>query len=464
MNKVSRRTFLGTAAIVVAVPYFVPSSVLGRPGQTGANDKVVCGLIGLGGRCHDLYPNAIRHVEAAKVVACCDPFQPKVDRFIDGPAKGHGLKGYDDFQEMIEKEKLDGVFVETATHQRAWATIISMQMGCHAYIEKPMALTIAEGREMVKAARKFNRVTQVGTQQRSLPLCKWASKLVQDGAIGKIQYIRAPNFVGPNIWKDQPGEPLPEGGKEGWWDTWTNQAVYRPYHGLLFYNWWSWWDYDAGGVGFGVSGWGTHSYDQVNMTMGYNETGPTEITLLEEPRIEKSGKYQSRKIDDDETGAEYYRMAEVTGPRGKVNMKFADGVELRLELDSDWGPGLGAIFVGDKGKIEINRHKVSSNPKELTANIPDDAKNGTPESLVESIAHVKNWTDCIKSGEKCNADIEYGQRSTTICELVNIVRAVKQVGKTLHWDSKVEKFTDCPEGNKLLVRERRKGWELPDLG
>ncbi len=460
MPKLSRRTFLGATAATVATPYLIPSTVLGKPGQVGANDKIVLGLIGLGGRCSGLYPASIRPTAAAKVVACCDPFQPKVNNFLAGPAKDDGLKGYDDFRKMIEEEKLDGVFVETATHQRAWCSIIAMQMGCHAYIEKPMALTIAEGREMVKAARKYNRVTQVGTQQRSLPLCLWATKLVQDGAIGKIQYIRAPNFVGPNQWTDQPGEPLPEGGKEGWWDTWTNQAVYRPFHPQLFYNWSNWWDYDAGGLCFGVSGWGTHSYDQVNMTMGYNETGPTEITLLEEPKIEKSGKYPPRKIDDDETGADYYRMAEVTGPRGKIKMKFADGVELRLELDGDWGPGLGAIFVGDKGKIEINRHKLASNPKELTKPVPDESQNKRDESIY----HVENWLDCIKSGKKCNADIEYGQRSTTICELVNITRSVGLVNKTLHWDPKAEKFADCEEGNKLLARERRKGWELPDLG
>jgi len=463
MPKITRRTFLGATAATVAVPSFIPSTVLGKPGQVGANDKVVLGLIGLGGRCIDVYLNAIKHVDAAKVVACCDPFQPKVDRFLEVHAKGDGLKGYDDFREMIEREKLDGIFAMTATHQRAWVSVISMQMGCHTYIEKPMSLTIAEGRYMVQAARKFNRVTQIGTQQRSLPLCRWASRLVQDGAIGKIQFIRAPNFVGPNIWVDQPEQPLPAGGKDGWWDTWTNQAVYRPFHPDLFYGWANWWDYDAGGLGFGVSGWGTHSYDQVNMAMGYNETGPTEITLLEEPRIEPCGKYTARKIDDDETGVEYYSMVrEVVGPRGKINMKFADGVELRLELDGDWGPGLGAIFQGERGRIEINRHKVSSNPRELTAAVPDHAQNGP--GILETVEHVKNWLDCIKSGEKCTADIEYGQRSTTICELVNIARAVGKVNETLRWDPKTETFTNCPEGNKLLVRERRKGWELPDLG
>ncbi|MGL6197277.1 MAG: Gfo/Idh/MocA family protein, partial [Thermoguttaceae bacterium] len=195
----SRRTFLGASAATVAAPYFVPRTVLGKPGEPGANETVKVGMIGLGGRCHDVYANSAKIAKGAKVVACCDPFQPKIDGFIAGPANGDGLKGYDDFRDMIEKEKLDAVMVETATHQRAWVSIIAMMMGAHAYIEKPMCLTIAEGREMVKAARKFKRVTQVGTQQRSLPLCKWASKLVQDGAIGKVKYVRAPNFVGPNI-------------------------------------------------------------------------------------------------------------------------------------------------------------------------------------------------------------------------------------------------------------------------
>ncbi|MGL6195215.1 MAG: Gfo/Idh/MocA family protein, partial [Thermoguttaceae bacterium] len=269
-------------------------------------------------------------------------------------------------------------------------------------------------------------------------------------------------FVGPNIWKDQPGQELPAGGKEGWWDIWTNQAVYRPYHPQLFYGWSNWWDYDAGGLCFGVSGWGTHSYDQVNMTLGYKDTGPVEVVLLEEPRIEQSGKFPNRTVEEDETGSPYYGMAQVTGPRGKINMTFADGVELRLELDGDWGPGLGAIFVGDKGKIEINRHKVSSNPKGLTSPIPKEAENG-PGHL-ETSFHVQNWIDCIKSGETCNADIEYGQRSTTLCELVNITRSVGDVGKKLAWDPVKEQFTNCDEGNKLLSRPRRKGWELPDLG
>ena len=107
-------------------------------------------------------------------------------------------------------------------------------------------------------------------------------------------------------------------------------------------------------------------------------------------------------------------------------MKFASGTELQLHLDGDRGPGLGAIFVGEKGKIEINRNKIASNPKELIRS-PD---NPGPNKRPETAYHIENWIECIKSRKRCNADIEIGQRATTLCYLVNIVRDVGRVGET----------------------------------
>lgn len=455
--KMNRRHFLTATGTIIASPYLIPSAILAKPGETlGANDRVNVGLIGLGGRCNWLYNATFPQVQGANFVAVCDIFQPRVNEFLAKENKLGEMRGYDDFRKMIETEKLDGVMVETTTHARAWIVVQAMAMGMNAYIEKPMCLTIEEGRTMVKAARHFKRVTQVGTQQRSIPLNNWASDLVQNGAIGKIKYVLAPNFVGPDIWEDQPGQPLPEGGNDVWWDIWTNQAPYRPYHPQLHYGWSRWRDYDAGGLCFGVSGWGTHSYDQVNRALGTNETGPIALILEEPSTIQESGKYPNRKVEDDETGSPYYGMAKVTGPRGKVKMLFANGTELRLHLDGDKGPGLGAIFVGEKGKIEINRDKIAANPKEILNR--DDNPGSNPRD--ESADHVENWLHCIRTGEKCVADIEYGQRSSTLCELVNIVRSVGKVGETLRWDPETERFTNCDEGNALLSRPRREGYEL----
>ncbi|MDR2641528.1 MAG: Gfo/Idh/MocA family oxidoreductase [Planctomycetaceae bacterium] len=465
-HEISRREFLQNGAAIttvvgaVAAPMLIPRHVLGDATQPGANDTVKVALIGLGGRCVGIYGGEVKPVAGLKVVSVSDVLQSRINRFMNRFKEFKPEQGYTDFRKMIEKEKPDAVMAETATHQRAWVAAISMQMGCHLYIEKPMALTIAEGRYLVKAARKYKRITQVGTQQRSLPLCLWACKQIQDGAIGKVKIVEAPNFVGPNIWTDQPAQPYKDGMTDESWDMWTNQAVFRPYHPQLHFNWSNWWDYDAGGLCFGVSGWGTHSYDQVNMALGMNETGPVAI-LLEEPcTIQDSGKFPNRKPTDEETGAAYYNMAKVKGPRAKMKMWFANGVELRLHLNGDRGPGLGCIVTGEKGKIEINRHKLSSNPKELTANMPAEFRNRRPETIY----HVENWIECIKTDKKCNADIEYGQRSTTLCELVNIVRATASVGEKIIWDPEKELFVNNEKGNKMLSRERRKGYELPELG
>jgi len=460
-RSVSRRTFLATAGVAVASPFIIPRSVLGQGGQPGANDTVKVAIIGLGGRCMDIYPQQIKAAAGLKVAGICDFWSVRVANYMNKyPGDIKPEQAYTDFRKMIETEKPDGIMAITTTHQRAWVSAIAMQMGCHLYIEKPMCLTIEEGRYLVNAARKYKRVTQVGTQQRSLPLCLWACKQVQDGILGKVKIVEAPNFVGPNQWTDQPKQNYPEGMNDEVWDMWTNQAMLRPYHPQLHYNWADWWDYDAGGKTFGVSGWGTHSYDQVNMALGTNETGPVEILLEEECTIQDSGKFENRRPDDDETGVEYYGMAKTTkGPRGKMTMWFADGVELRLHLDGDRGPGLGCIITGEKGKMEINRHKISSNPKEIAAGLPEASKNTRPETVY----HVENWVDCIKTGKKCNADIEYGQRSTTLCELVNIVRATAPVGEKIGWDPVKERFTNNDKGNAMLSRPRRKGYELPVL-
>jgi len=452
----SRRDALKASA-ALAAPLFIPAAALGRDEAAAPSERVKVGLIGLGGRCQGLARECL-NVPAMQITAVCDIFTPRIDTILSKAGKGQNWQSYTDFRKMIEEQKLDAVMVETTTHARAWITCHAMAMGCDAYIEKPMCLTIAEGREMVDAARKHDRVTQVGTQQRSIPLNNWASDLVISGAIGKIQTVLAPNFVGAVRYTPQPAQETPKSGLENWWDLWTNQAEYRPYHSHLFYGWNQWWAYDGGGRCYGVTGWGAHSYDQIQRGLGTDETGPTEILLEEPVRVEDCGKWDPRKPTDDETGAQYYRLAKnVVGPRAKVRMKYESGVELRLHLDGDWGPGLGCIFVGSEGKIEVNRDKIAANPKSLVARKDNPGK----MTVSENLPHLQNWIDCIKTRERCNADIEIGQRSSTLCYLVNIARDVGEVGKTLRWNPKLERFTNCDEGNKLLDRPRRKGYELP---
>ena len=459
----TRRELLKTGLSALALPMFVPAVVLGRDGAAPPSETVRVGVIGCGGRARMVREGA--DVKGFRIVAACDCLKKRAEQYSQQLSAGK-WHVYDDFRKMIEVEKLDAVMIETTTHARAWIAMNAMQKGMDAYIEKPMCLTISEGRAMVSAARKYRRVTQVGTQQRSMPINNWASDLVKNGAIGKIKTVIAPNFVGPFRWKKK--QLADRKDVEPWWDVWTNQTVLRPYETALHRGWARWWDYDSGGLCFGVTGWGTHAYDQINRALGTDDTGPVEV-ILEEPVADRdTGKFAPRRAvggavlgetGDVDTGTAYHGMAKLSGPRAKIRMRFAGGTELRLHLDGDRGPGLGAIFVGEQGKIEINRNKIASNPKSLARS----SDNPGPNRRAETSYHIENWVECIKSRKRCNADIEIGQRSSTLCYLVNIARDVGHVGKVLQWDPVAEKFKNCDEGNRMLSRPRREGYELPSV-
>ena len=238
----------------------------------------------------------------------------------------------------------------------------------------------------------------------------------------------------------------------------------------LHRGWAGWWDYDSGGLSFGVTGWGAHSYDQVNRAWAPTKPARSKCSLRSRSAVRDTGKaFKGTTVGgivigetgDIDTGADYRSdfIGNITGPRAKVSMKFAGGTELKLHLDANRGPGFGAIFIGERGKIEINRNKIASNPKEIVR-APD---NPGPSKRPETACHIENWIECIKTRNRCTADIEYGQRSSTLCLLVNIVREIGRVGDSLKWDPVAERFTNCDEANKLLGRPRRKGYELPEI-
>jgi predicted dehydrogenase len=459
MNKISRRSSLKATAALFAAPMFIPATALGKDGAIPPSERINVGMIGLGARCRRIAGDTLKSVPSINIAAVSDCLPSRLDTFTAAVNPDAKWKRYTEFREMIEKEKLDAVMIETATHQRAWIACHAMAAGMDAYIEKPMSLTIAEGREMVQCARKYNRVTQIGTQQRSMAMTNWACKLIQDGKIGKVKRVKTMNFVGPLPIGVMSSHPMPEGSDgNGWWDIWTNQAEFRDYNANLFYNWINYQDYDGGGRSFGVTGWGAHAYDQIQNGLGTSETGPISITLMEAVTEFDTGMKDFHRPTDDEPAASLADAEKsIVGPIGRCVMRYENGTEIDFTLKNEEGPSFGAVFEGTDGKIEINRNKVASNPKELTDN-PD---NPGPNKGSENNPHLQNFADCVKSRAKCNADIEYGHRSTTICYLLNIARTIGRINEELKWDPKTERFTNSDQGNKLLARERRKGWELP---
>ncbi len=449
----NRRDFLKTA---VSAPFIIKSSILGAQ-SVPPSEQVTIGIIGMGGRSQELVYTLLK-IPTVRIVAICDCFKPRVDSAMKNLGAEKGWHAYTHPLEMLDKEKLDGVVIPTTTHSRAWISAHAMVRNIDVYMEKPMALTIEEGRALVNLARKYKRVAQVGTQQRSIPLNNWASDLVKNGAIGKVKKVISANFVSPSRWDENTPYPDSPHTNDPWWDLWTNQAVFRPYHENLHRGWAKWWDYDGGGTSFGVTGWGAHAYDQIQRGLGTDTTGPVEIILEEPVRVLPAGLFEEREIKPEETGAPYYHMTKgVEGPRAKVRMRYENGVELELHYDSDRGPGLGCIFVGENGTIEINRDAIASNPPEIIQRSDKPEKLSVPETQ----PHLEDWIQAIKTRKQCSADVEIGHRSNTLCILVNIVRDVGKVGEVLKWDPKTERFLNCDEGNAMLSRPRRKGYELP---
>lgn len=424
-----RRDFLrktaATAAAGVTFPYFVPSGVLASAGRIGANDRLKVGFIGCGGRGTWLAQHE-KITDHADIVALADCFMPRTEEFAKNVPAAAKAKRYPSYRELLDKEKLDAVFVPTTTHARALICIQAMRAGLDVYAEKPLTLTIAEGPVLIAAARKYKRILQVGTQQRSIPINAWASQQLREGKIGKIKEVIACNFLPPQIWQPQPEQPKPEGLD---WDQWCNQAELRPYHKDLQFGWMRWRDYDAGGVSYGVSGWGTHAFDQVQCALGTDDTTPVEVWPEE---------------------------ADADGCV-KVTLRYANGTLLKAHGPRRSLDDLGAIFIGEKGKVEIVRGDIRCDPPDLLTGGPKPQGSNIPGEVIE---HVANFFDCVRTRKTPSADVAIAHHSNTICHLVNICRERKA---KLQWDPKKEEFVGDEEANKLRSRPRRKGYELPKI-
>jgi predicted dehydrogenase len=419
-STLTRRRFVRQTALLagagVAAPWLVPGGVLAAPGTPGPNERVIIGFIGTGGRARQL----MDHVpEGGKIVAICDCYRQRMAETLQ--EKKTNWKTYQNYHQMLGKEKLDAVVVATPDHARVLPCIHTCQAGLDVYAEKPLTLTVAEGRVLVRAVRKYKRVFQVGSQQRTMEMNRFACELVRTGKIGKIKAVLGCQYPGPRRYTGLPEEPIPEGLD---WDMWCAQTELRPYNRQLHFGWMAWRSYSGGEM----TNWGAHGCDQIQWALGFSHSGPVEVWPTS------------------------------PGPNGGVRMRYANGVVVRYELKD--GPMGGGIFVGEECKMEINRNKFVTNPPDFVKNPPDPAV-AQPWEGPGWIArpHIQNWLDCIRSRELPNADVEIGHRSITVCHLANIAR---DLGRRLKWDPDKETFPGDEEAQGYLDRPKRKGYELPD--
>ncbi len=441
--KSTRREFLGMTVAALAVPTLIPRDVMAQDGKPGANDRVNIAGIGVG-RMGFGDMNTTHHIETAKVVGCADVFLPRAQDRAAKLGCNPDKDAVSDYREILDRKDVDAIITATPEQWRSLICIHAAQAGKHIFAEKPVSLTIAEGRLMVKAARKYNVKFSTGSMQRSMNPNYRGCKFIRDGGLGKITKVVAANYESPWFY-DMKAEEIPAGLD---WERWCGPAPLVAYHPELFIprgkpGWLSFRPFSGGEM----TGWGTHGFDQIQWALGMQETGPVEIIVtgdkLEAPTYDKP--------EDARRGNQLCNQP-------KLAYKYANGIVVKLgDDDGKEGNRGGGIFFGEKGKMEIWRNKVTANPQELVDQVN---KIEVPELLTKKQGHdaqIRNWIDCIKFGRTPISDCEYAHRSASVCHMLNIAR---YVGHSLKWDPEKEVF-DSADANAMLDRERRKGYELP---
>ena len=420
-SRLSRRQFLGRGAMAVgaaaAAPYVVSSRVF------GASERIGIGGIGVGRQ-----GRGILGVPDSQLVAAADLNLPRA-RAVAEKAKA---KAFQDYRKMLELKEVDAVTVGTPDHWHALCSIHACQAGKDVYVEKPMTLTIREGRKMVEAVRKYGRVLQVGSQQRSMAPNRIGCELVRNGGIGKVQKVIANNYASP--WEcGFGGQSVPDGLD---WDMWCGPTKVVPYHADLYKprakpGWISFRPYSGGEM----TGWGAHGLDQVQWALGMDEGGPIEVWVEGEKLVPPTQTEPGSRLD---------KACSVP----KVLFRYPGDIVMELGK----GPAGGAIFIGEKGTVTIDRNKFQSDPPEIA----EKALQGVPRG---GDNHKADWVAAIRSRARPVADVEIGHRSATVCHLGNIAR---YLGRRLRWDPVKEVFPDDAEANTHLDRVRRKPYEIPE--
>ncbi|ADV63842.1 oxidoreductase domain protein [Isosphaera pallida ATCC 43644] len=445
---VSRRVFLGTAAATAALPATSRGAVL----RNGPNDQIRLALIGAGSRGNQLLDSFFNFPEA-RFVAVTDPDDRQAERTANRIKEKNGGKTPQvvrDYRCIIESKEIDGVVIATPDHWHALPTIHACMNGKDVYVEKPVAHNVVEGRAMVKAARKYDRVVAVGTQQRSSNHFQKAVEIVRSGKLGKIFWVQTWNFenisptgMGPAEDTDPP--PYVD------WDLWLGPAPKVPFNINRFHLLFRWFFDYAGGM---MSDWGVHLNDIVLWAL--DQKAPRTVSArggiftLEDNR------------DTPDTLQVVYEFPECVLT---YSMRKGNGLKFN-------GKSYGILFCGTDGSLMLDRDGFEIIPDQTILPYGIQLTKGNRETRKINLKaekmpgddgqtpHVKNFLDCMRDRKRPICDIEIAHWSTNTCHLGNIAY---KVGRTLEWDFESETFVNDKEANALLFREPRQGFELPKL-
>lgn len=428
---ISRKQFLVTTFAGVAGISLAPFAI-GQGRKLSPNEKLNIGIIGVA---HQGEYN-LNNVASENIVALCDID----DDYLAAAAKRFpAAKTYADFRHLLDQKDLDAVVVATPDHTHAVATVAALGRGLHAYCEKPLTRTLSECRRVMEAARKAKRATQIGTQIHAGGNYRRVVELVQAGVVGAINEV--------HVWvtatyggKDAPrvSPPVPESLH---YDLWVGPVPFKPYsREYLPAVWRNWWAFGGGSL----ADFGCHFMDLPHWALGLRE--PSTAEVIDGPPVHADSvppwlilRYEYPRKEGSALKLTWYHGGKQPGPE-----------VLPAELATNWKSGV--LFVGSKGMLlsDYGRHVL----------LPEKQFEGfvrpTP-SIPDSIGHHAEWIRACKTGEPTTCNFEY---SGALTEAVLLGNAAYRTGKKLEWDSRKLRAKGCPEAERFIQHEYRKGWKI----
>ena len=438
-RKLTRRGFVKATAASVVSPYFVPSTSLGGQGQPAPSSRITLGLIGLGSM-------GMRHVDGflqekdCRIRAVCDVDAARRQaavKKINAAYSSDDCTPYNDFREMIQRSDIDAMCIAVPDHWHALVALESIRAGKDVYGEKPLALTIAEGRRIVEAVNRYGCVWQTGSWQRSTAHFRFGCELVRNQRIGKL--LKVDVGIGPGFKPQgsetlyridpQPVQPVPEGFD---YEMWLGPAPWAPYtKNRCHWNFRWILDYSGGQV----TDWGAHHIDIAHWGMGRDGTGPVEVRGR--GVFPKDGLWDAA-VDYD------------------FECRYADGLTMRVASNNPLTQGV--RFVGRKGWVHITRAGLQADPKSLLKEKigPNEIHLARPRGDHRQ-GHRRDFLDCIKTRVKTVTPVEIGHYSAIPAHLGNIAMIL---GRTIKWDPEGERIVGDAEANSMVGRPMRSPWHL----
>lgn len=448
-----RRQFLKSSAAATAaasVPYFHSTAKTLADETNSKNDRVAIGVIGAGGMANGNINSAKQWLD---VVAICDVDSRRVtssnQRMSDGKAAE-----YSDYRALLDRKDIDAVHIATPDHWHTKPLIEAMLAGKDVYCEKPLTLTIDEGKLIRDVQKQTGQIVQVGTQQRStFPLFVKAMAIVNEGRLGTIRQVQAAIDGAPT----SPSIPVADVPQELDWDRWLGPAPMVPYRDLpsqknrgrgntnCHYEFRWWYEYSGGKL----TDWGAHHVDICNWALRLNgqKDGPISI----------GG--QSQHPVEFKDGLPVQRDRYNTATAFHFTAKYANGTEMIIRNDTDNG----VLITGDKGRIFVSRGRLTGKPVE------DLKDNPLPENAISNVyknlpmegnarsAHWANFLHCMKTRKEPISDVHSHMEMLNICHLAGISA---RLGRELRWDHSAEEIVGDSQANSMLARPYRDGYEI----